>query len=138
MLGFFVVGTDLYSTIVEWVFFVCTTMQGLTLFVIHCLISTEVRKTEVGAISLLSLQVRTAFLRAVGCRQAARKQKSIFELKPSAALSSIANSAEQWRRRVSLGGSRRGSMDPPIATFPSQGTKEVLIVKAIFLLSSFP
>uniref|UniRef100_A0A1X7VA05 G-protein coupled receptors family 2 profile 2 domain-containing protein n=1 Tax=Amphimedon queenslandica TaxID=400682 RepID=A0A1X7VA05_AMPQE len=125
VLGFFVVGTDLYSTIVEWIFFVCTTMQGLTLFVIHCLISTE---------------VRTAFLRAIGCHQAARKQKSVFELKPSAALSSIANSAEQWRRRVSLGGSRRGSMDPPASSFhpaPGPNNKEVnayLIAKALYKL----
>ena len=42
LLGFFVVGNDVYSTIVEWIFFACTTLQGLAIFVIHCVLNTEV------------------------------------------------------------------------------------------------
>lgn len=96
LLGFFVVGNDVYSTIVEWIFFACTTLQGLAIFVIHCVLNTE---------------VRIAFLKRVGCHTAARKQKSVFSMRPSVTAFNVPSS--DWRRRFSLGSnSRRGSLEP--------------------------
>ncbi len=42
ILGFFVVSDGVYATVVEWLFFVCTTLQGISIFTIHCVLNTEV------------------------------------------------------------------------------------------------
>ena len=42
-LGFLVVGGGVYATVVEWLFFVFTTLQGVAIFFAHCVINREVR-----------------------------------------------------------------------------------------------
>ena len=113
ILGFLVVGNDTFSAIIDWLFLICTTTQGITLFIIHCVINTEVYNHPHFIIKTY-IQVRVAFLRAIGCREVAKKQKSIFQFKPTEAINSVAS---YTRRRLSLGNSRRGSFDqPPLST----------------------
>lgn len=109
VLGFLVVGNDTFSAIIDWLFLICTTLQGITLFIIHCVINTEVHPIN-SLITAISHQIRTAFFRAIGCREMASKQKPIFEWKPAETLNSMAS---YTRRRLSLGGSRRGSSEQP-------------------------
>lgn len=56
-------------------------------------------------------KVRASFLKALGFKQAARKQKSVFALNPVAAINSMA--ASGFRR---LSGARRGSLEPLAAS----------------------
>ncbi len=56
-------------------------------------------------------QVRASFLKALGFRQAASKQKSVFAFRPN--MGAINSFAATGFRRLSLGGgSRRGSLEP--------------------------
>ena len=41
-LGFFVVGGGVYATVVEWIFFFFTTLQGVAIFFAHCVLNREV------------------------------------------------------------------------------------------------
>jgi hypothetical protein len=113
ILGLFVFDTNVYSTVIEWFFFICTTLQGIVLFVIHCVINTE---------------VRAAFLRKIGCRKAASKQKSLFELKPRKALTSIATSTV---RRFSLSAGRRGSTEPIILPSPNDKEGDAYVINKL-------
>lgn len=42
VLGFLVVGGGVYAMVVEWLFFVFTTLQGVAIFFAHCVINREV------------------------------------------------------------------------------------------------
>lgn len=44
VLGFLVVNDSLYSTVIEWLFFVFTTLQGVAIFLMHCVVNRDVRK----------------------------------------------------------------------------------------------
>ena len=63
-LGFLVVAGGVYATVVEWLFFVFTTLQGVAIFISHCVINREVRggrqeeKGEEGLRSILLLKLR--------------------------------------------------------------------------------
>ena len=64
--------------------------------------------------------MRASFLKSLGFRQAARKQKSVFSFKPN--LPAFNSFAASGFRRLSLGGSsRRGSLEP----LESNGTPNV-------------
>ncbi len=87
--------------------------------------------------------MRASFLKSLGFRQAARKQKSVFSLKPNLpAFNSIAASGF---RRLSLGGgSRRGSLEPlssdqnngiPNAQDVSRNSNELILNISLFLFS---
>ena len=81
VLGFLVVGEGIYATIVEWLFFFFTTLQGAAIFITHCVLNREVCSCPPMSPCLptpLSLQVRTAFLKAIGCRKLAKKQKTMM------------------------------------------------------------
>ena len=41
-LGFLVVGGGIYATVVEWLFFAFTTLQGVAIFFAHCVLNREV------------------------------------------------------------------------------------------------
>lgn len=43
MLGFFVVGDSAISLVIEWLFCIFTTLQGLMIFLMHCVLNKEVR-----------------------------------------------------------------------------------------------
>ena len=46
LLGLFIFGDNpTYITVIEWIFFVVVTAQGVLIFVLHCIINTEVRTT---------------------------------------------------------------------------------------------
>ena len=42
ILGFFVVGDSLYSQVVEWLFCIFTTLQGVMILVMHCIFNRAV------------------------------------------------------------------------------------------------
>ena len=44
-LGFFVVGDSIYSTVVEWLFFAFSSLQGVFIFIMHCILNREVHGT---------------------------------------------------------------------------------------------
>ena len=46
MLGFFVVGDSAISNVIEWLFCIFTTLQGLMIFLMHCVLNKEVRRKE--------------------------------------------------------------------------------------------
>ena len=41
VLGFLVVGNGVYATVVEWLFFAFTTLQGVAIFLAHCVLNRE-------------------------------------------------------------------------------------------------
>lgn len=83
-LGFFVVGEGTISTVIEWLFCIFTSLQGLMIFLMHCVVNREVRK---------------AFLNAIGCREAAKRQETVHNMR---------RSSMAYLRR-------RGSSDPGVA-----------------------
>ena len=46
LLGFLVVGDGLYSQVVEWLFCIFTTLQGVMIFVMHCILNRDVSVTS--------------------------------------------------------------------------------------------
>lgn len=46
ILGFFVVGDSLYSLVVEWLFCIFTTLQGVMILVMHCIFNRAVRENS--------------------------------------------------------------------------------------------
>ena len=46
ILGFFVVGDSLYSQVVEWLFCIFTTLQGVMILVMHCIFNRAVRENS--------------------------------------------------------------------------------------------
>ena len=56
ILGFFVVGEDVVSTIIEWLFFAFTTLQGVAIFTMHCVVKKEVLAECIYIIALERLE----------------------------------------------------------------------------------
>ncbi len=42
VLGFFVVGDTTIASIIEWIFCIFTTLQGVMIFIMHCLLNRDV------------------------------------------------------------------------------------------------
>lgn len=57
------------------------------------------------------VQVRVALLRVLGCHQLARKQKSLFSYKPTAAALVSMVPTGLWKHRMSVSSSRRSSLE---------------------------
>ena len=49
-LGFFVIGDNVASEIVEWLFCLMNSIQGLVIFIVHCLMNREVHHCIIGSI----------------------------------------------------------------------------------------
>lgn len=44
-LGFFVIGDNVASVVVEWLFCLLNSIQGMMLFIVHCVMSRDVSRT---------------------------------------------------------------------------------------------
>ena len=51
ILGFFVVGDSIYSLVVEWLFCIFTTLQGVMILIMHCVLNKDVSENSCSLIS---------------------------------------------------------------------------------------
>lgn len=69
------------ATVIEWLFFFFTTLQGVAIFLAHCVLNREVDGVRDrgggGGAFLFLLQVRSSFLKAIGRRDLANTQQSM-------------------------------------------------------------
>jgi G protein-coupled receptor 133 len=108
-LGFLVVAGGVYATVVEWLFFVFTTLQGVAIFLTHCVLNREVRST---------------FLRAVGCRKIADNQDTLVNAGRKMSRTTVSQSYMLRRNSSLLSGSLAvGGFKTPTAT-PSRRESE--------------
>jgi hypothetical protein len=107
LLGFFVVGGGVYATVVEWLFFFFTTLQGVAIFFAHCVLNRE---------------VRSSFLRAIGCQRLARNQQSMVTF--GRRVSNTGPSQHLKRRTSQVSGSLSVGGFTPAAT-PSRRESEI-------------
>lgn len=112
-LGFFVIGDNVASEIVEWLFCLMNSIQGLVIFIVHCLMNREVHHCIIGSIVMNKYyiyKVRRAFLKACGCHEAAKKQGSVrTQLRRSSTVNSFNQFNMAVKRTFSFSGRRRSS-----------------------------
>ena len=65
-LGFFIFGENLdYIQAIEWIFFVVVTLQGILIFVLNCLVNTEVRCPYINLLFFCSIYL--CFIQLMVC-----------------------------------------------------------------------